>query len=338
MAKTVSMYDIIQSGRSRSASLDWFVFTSPEFRYVWSKILEDNDHIILSLAKIKFINPESLVWLAFIVLYRSRNNRSTSISLSREEKLLNFIKFAQFDELKKELYLGFINEFLLPNKSIYHYSNREMQKIIYLNNLNFDRKYKKLSRHVNMYLQKKLEIKNFNEKKLYGLVPFVRTIDEIAENIIKYGGKNGETGEGIISLFPARKNKNYVTYCFSDIGDGFATSLSRKKQNLHIRSEYDAILKGLLYRYMNPENGIYGLYNTMKFIADQYGTLSIMSQNVFVKFDFSNRARRELFINKYENSHGERPSIKWLQDISLKPIYTRNKFPGVHFRITMKFS
>lgn len=336
MTKTINLYKEFRNGKNKSNPLNWFDFASPKFGGTFSKILTEEDNLIISLTGIEFIKPEILVWLAFIILYRSKSFKSTSLSLPNNNDVLNYIKFTQFDELKREINFRIINEFLLPMKSKYSYSHPEMQKILYTNQNNYARKSKILFEHVNEYLKEELGINAPNERLFFGLRPFIRTIDEIVENMILYSGRDGIPGEGIISLFPSRKYKKYVTYCFSDIGYGFAESLNRKKQSLHINSEYDAILKGLLYRYNYPKNGILGLFYTLKFIADQFGTISIRSQNVLVKFNFSDSDKRAQFYRKFTNNHNERPSLKWLTEISNPPYYSHYKLPGVHIRITMK--
>ena len=337
MRKNIDFFKIINTWKTGSNTISNKIFNDPNFESTWSSLLFHDD-ITISLDKIKYTKLEILVWLAFIIHYRSDNERPTRILLPNNNDFLHFIKFTHFDDLKRDLNFKLINEFLLPSKSKYSHDKNpycESQRITYIDRFNANRRYRNLSKNTREYLQAVYKINPNNNKALYNFFPFLKTISEITENIIIHGGLERNTGNGIIALFPAMSNEDCVTYCFSDIGNGFTKSMMINKKfipkNFVIRDEADAILAGLLYRYWHKESGIQGLYGTLRFIADKQGTFSIMSNNALVEFDFTDRQRCELFYEKYDTQ----PDKKWLRDIS--SIYNNSfNLPGVHVRISMK--
>jgi hypothetical protein len=113
-----------------------------------------------------------------------------------------------------------------------------------------------------------------------------------------------------------------------DIGLGFAKTLSQKTGKQY-ESDEDAIFDGLLFRFFNKEEGIVGLYPTLKFIKARHGLIQIRTGSYSVYIDMRAKKTREKFDAMYDT-----PTIKWLKDISV----SRKIYPikGTHICIDLQ--
>ena len=83
-----------------------------------------------------------------------------------------------------------------------------------------------------------------------------------------------------------------------------------------------------MHRYFNKEDGVLGLYPTLKYIRTKNGSLSIRSNNVLVKLDLSKKQYQERFDELYN-----RPSLDWLT--SILKVTNKPTIPGVHILVEL---
>jgi hypothetical protein len=331
--RNIKLNQFVRKNASGEEVLDWSSFNSHAMDNIWEELLTSTNEIRLLLDGIEFISHESLVWIAFIGLFRSKKLLKTTITIPRMDAgQIDFLRKIKFREIKDLCGFGIEDEYLLEESSKKTKQESEypnIEKIKYINKSYYD-----YTVRSNILDDLKKSIDGFlnirqGEEQTH-LKDFIIILNEIISNIIKHSGEKEFGGEGIISLKPPHPRSQYLTYCFSDIGNGFLSSLNQK-HDLACTDEYDAILEGILFRFFNKQDQILGLYPTMELIRRKSGRLKIRSSNYYVKFDFSDIETQRKFDQGYHN----RPSKAFLKTISTK-YKMKFSLPGVHIYISLQ--
>ena len=324
------VYSIIQVDKKGRRILKWNTFSNLKDKDAWDCLLSA-ELLELNLKDINIFSHDGIIWLAFILLFRSKNNLQTYVILPEEENHIKFLKYVGFHEFQRRLSYSFLNEYLLHSDALQYEVKDEykmsIRKLQFVNGNNWSNIANTTIHDIRTYLIDKLNLSPIGDQAYEMVFPFITTMQEILHNIALHGGSRDGCGIGFISFTPLPTEINAVRYCFSDIGNGFRATL-RDKHSIECKTDDKAVFKALLFRYNFPAEGILGLYPTLKFIRRRKGSISIRSGGVVVKINFRLHGTQKSF-----DGLDDKPTIKWLK--SLSTVSKGRQIPGTHILVDL---
>ena len=306
---------------------NWSTLALLKDKVLWDDLLRKNN-LVINLENIDIFGHDGIIWIGFISLYRKYfKNLYTQIILPNNEKHIAFIKYIGFDELKDRLGIYFINEYLLDlTEKEYKSRDDEPFSPRRIQLLGEDGLFKSLhyvTKYVSNYLVNTFNVPETGEEFYKCVQPFTETIREFILNISMHSGYEGKKGIGLFSYTPPPSRYSILRFCCNDIGKGFKYTLRYKNHMRGIKNDRQAIIEALLYRFFNIEEGIEGLYPTLKYIRERSGKIGIRTGSIFSKLDLSTEHYQRIF-----DKHYNTPSKIWLNE--LIQFYEYPKIPGSH--------
>lgn len=338
MFQELVLSDYVGKTRSGLKVLNWYSFPKIRPKKFWDIALGKSP-VEFKFGDIDFVAPDGLIWLYHILLYRkSREAPPSLIDLPQNPRINSFLKNAKFGEISGLLNYSFRNpqqyDFAEEYQGKQDVTSDVFSKISYMDKRNRSRIATILLDAISESLLEVYNIRKFGEERFAVMNSFVGTLSEIMSNMMEHGKFNGDS-EGFISIILPKKNFPVIRYCFSDIGNGFLHTISNKpdltKFDREITKHEDAIIAGLLYRLLYPENQVFGLHQTLEFIRQRNGSINIISGDANVRIDLGTRKNQKLLINNFHN-----PSLNWIEKMAI--IKKGNNFPGTSILVELRIN
>lgn len=327
----MAMYRLANYLSTEDLTLTWDFFCDRVSQDVWNLLLQDSD-VEIDLGGFEKLNSDALLWLQYIFLYRRLHGKSTFIVLPEKADQIGYLKYLRFRRYNNPLWVNIRNPNVWNNvDSIYKPKNPHLIKLKDFHMIKGDNWGKIVSQNTNSlkdYFRDRYKVKKLTDQEEIILGPVIRTLMELIQNVAKHGGYTKGKGYGFVSFTPYADPNLPIRICFNDIGYGFKKTLFAQF-NISCSNDLDAIVKGLLFRYFHPENGIVGLYNILPFIEMCDGKITIRSGDSYILLDLGNKKKKTIFYRNYNT-----PSEAWLYELaSIKHL---PRIPGTHINLELK--
>lgn len=321
--------------------LNWFLFSHYVKNGTW-ELLKRTPEVEISLNGFDFIGHDGLNWLMYICYQRKQSGFTTTLYPPERWDQRGYLKYCEIRKLEHICGFNFeLNTVFDDVKADVYNSNTDykfkFKPIKFINGSNWVKVSRELSPEFTKYLSKELKIPRYTDAEDKYIKPFVKTLEELIQNIGSYGGNDEGSGYGFASVITKPEDSSVIRYAFSDIGPGFYVTLQRKedKSRLIIKENENqdkvAIYNSLLFRFFYPKSGLIGFYPLLNIIARFNGKLWIRNKNIECLLDLSKKRNLDVFYEQYEN-----PSFDWLERI----IVTRSvlEIKGTHILIELNIS
>lgn len=310
----------------------WDTLSLLEDKKLWHDLLSEKD-LEINLQDIDILGHDGIIWIGFISLGRRYfKNLYTKIVLPNNENQISFIKYLGFDTLKDTLGIYFEDERLLElSEEKYKPRDNNPFSLRRIQLVNKDRWVKVVNfstRYVTEYLVENYNVIERGEEFFKYIQPFTETIRELVLNIALHGGHEEGEGVGLVAYTPPPYGYKVLRFCCNDVGKGFQYTLRYRRYKRWIKTDKQAIIEALLYRFYNKKDGIKGLYPVLKYIRDRSGTMGIRTGSIFSKIDLSKEYYKKKFDEYYKI-----PTIEWLSN--LIKFYEYPEIPGTHIFIDL---
>lgn len=273
--------------------LNWDFFSTGLKQSDWNLLLNETD-LVIDLQNLAKIFHDGLIWIFFILYYRSNHNKSTKIILPVDPKQIRLLKEYKLQNKQYIWNYSFENNYnwvLSPDisdkipqcerllKQIHPIKPSTMNDVEYI-----------ITSEAQEYLRGLFNPKNIGELNTK-IENFFLPIRELLHNIYEHGGIKPFEGEGLVTFSKDKSSFFSVRYCFSDLGLGFKKTLLDQDPGLKekIKNDEDALLYGILYRKLYPKSGVVGIFPALEFIAKSKGALVIRSGSRQVKLSFKDQ-------------------------------------------------
>lgn len=330
MTTVIQLSRLIKPNPGGKRVLRWGVFSELADPRVWDELLHGK-FVEISMSDLDFIAPDGVVWLSFILQYRDAYRLESHVLLPDDERQLAYLKYVGFHDLQQHLDFTFSNEFAFHYLKV-EYPKDELQESLSRIHLVSGGNWSNIVYHsiqdVRRYLQDRFDILPTEDRAFEQVDPFIVTLRELVHNIALHGGAEDGNGAGVVSLVPPQKGFPLIRYCFSDIGRGFRETLEAKLGST-VPTDSEAILRGLLFRFEHPAEGILGLYRTLAFIRSKRGAIGIRTGEALLQLDLSSQTAQRRFDGGYQN-----PSSTWL--LTLCRVSKGTHVPGAHIYVDLR--
>lgn len=312
----------------------------------WDKLLIDDERFI-DLRQYDFIEPEAASFIAFIARYRKSLGKKTLLVLKPDSNVVNYMNAIGLHLIADGQYIHFYNATeieLAIGKYVYSDQiENHLAKLIRIDGSHISLDLEKLKFFLKNFLIEG-PFKNYKNTNIGDLITdrFKDTVIELIRNIIQHGGNEFGLGAGYCSLVPPRSGSQYLRYTFSDIGKGFKHTLSEKespdeicKLN-RIDSDFNAIVKGLLFRKLIKKERIIGLFPVLGIICATRGSIGIRSGTSIVEIDFSKDKNYKKFKDNYFSGN-DRTMDENIENYFKSIIRSKEsiEIPGTHIYINV---
>ncbi len=342
---TLSKIDPKDKSRSELSDfiLNWYSFGYLNNPAKWKYLINTNN-LFININRFDLINADGLIWILFILDNRKKLKKFTAIECSinqTNQKILrktNFIEKARLLEAEifdqSQDYSNSLNYILKekrnPDKGSHSY---ETKFIDCFHRINGNAFIGHLDQRIGFFLNHRSNLKEYL-LSIYGkqvsgsetsdkVDPFVNTISEFLENIVKYSGNEYNDGLGFSCYTPLPENAYLLRLSFTDSGDGIYKRFLRlindsinngmlRQKNESLYSKYSEIMRylkknrydktltvslAILFRFYVKENQILGIYPGLGLLRKYRGKLIIRSSGRMLNIDFSNPGDQEKFDN-----------------------------------------
>ncbi len=310
----------------------WDTFSLIESKEKWDNLLTEKK-LEINLRDIDILGHDGILWIGFISLYRKTvNNLYTEIILPDNYDQISFIKYLGFNSLTDDLGIFFDDEAKLEAADEKYYSHDDhpysLRKIQLVDKNNWGNVMNYSNSYITKYLVKNFDINEIGEEFYEYVKPFTATIRELILNIVLHGGNEEGTGKGLVAYTPTPPGYRIIRFCCNDIGKGFKYTLQNRRKKTWIKTDEQAIIEALLYRFYNNEDGILGLYPVLKYIRDRSGKMGIRTGSKYAEIDLSKNHYKMKFDEFYRV-----PTRKWLRNLINFDDYP--EIPGTHIFIDL---
>jgi len=310
----------------------WNTFSLIKSKKLWEDLLTEKK-LEINLRDIDILGHDGIMWIGFISLYRKTvNNLYTEINLPDNFDQISFIKYLGFNSFTDELGIFFDDELKLEAADEKYYSDDDhpysLRKIQLVDKNSWRNVMKDSNRYITEYLVKNFNIIETGEEFFENVEPFTETIRELMLNIVLHGGSEEGIGKGLVSYTPPPRGYRIIRFCCNDIGKGLKYTLRYRREKTWVKTDEQAIIEALLYRFYNKKDGVKGLYPVLKYIRDRSGKMGIRTGSKYAEID--------LFKNYYKmrfDEYYELPTREWLRNLIHFDNYP--KIPGTHIFIDL---
>lgn len=311
----------------------WDTFSLIKSEELWHDLLTEKD-LEINLRDIDILGHDGIMWICFISLYRKNiNNLYTGINLPDSNKQISFLKYLNFEYLSNKLDIYYDERKFESADEIYKPRNNlplSLQKIQIVNKDNWYGINNNANNYITKYLIENYNINETGEEFFKYVKPFTGTIQELILNIVLHGGDEEGIGEGLVSYTPSPHKYRIMRFCCNDIGKGFKHTLRYRRNITWIKTDAQAIIEALLYRFYNKKEGVKGLYPVLEYIRYRSGKIGIRTGNKYAEIDLSKNYYKKKFDEYYKV-----PNYKWLRNLINIDAYHYPKIPGTHIFIDL---
>lgn len=321
------MSALIEPSKTGLKTLNWTFFSKLEDKDVWHTLLNSGT-IRLEFDRNTYFALEGLVWLSTIFLFRKKQDMVTYLVLEDNKKRASQISRLGFPKLQEALKVNIVSYDELTNTS----PTRSPAEIQYFNSQKSNKVSSQAYSDFVAAFSKLFGYRELTDEFAIFVTPFIVSVMEHLSNVGKHSEKISGSGSGLCAYSMPTEKYPFFVFCCTDAGQGILSSLTGKN-GISPKDHRDAIVKAILYRKLFPEQGVVGLFETLKFLHKQFGKLQIRTGNCIALIDFSSEAWAVKNRAKFESGIND-PTENWLRSmIRFEKCFS---FPGTQIRLSLE--